>query len=170
MFDLIRFFSQCEMLQLGARYLSSIDLFHAALTSSDLYVLILRSKPNLERLKLEALCDGPGLRACQEFTGPFKYPTDYYRRRGGIFGSEERKYNDACHDDAEIEVRIWNIKCDEVNALPCITCNINVCEVSSAPPLKFSRNIQDVFYGQPLMLWPGVPFRPTRPTSSPLYC
>ncbi|KLO96971.1 uncharacterized protein FFNC_15076 [Fusarium fujikuroi] len=31
-------------------------------------------------------------------------------------------------DDEEIEVRLYNIKCDEAGALPCLKCGINICE------------------------------------------
>jgi hypothetical protein len=31
--------------------------------------------------------------------------------------------------DEELEVRVWNIKCDETDALPCSKCEMNVCEV-----------------------------------------
>lgn len=31
--------------------------------------------------------------------------------------------------DEEIEVRVWNLKCDAANALPCLKCGTNVCGV-----------------------------------------
>ena len=127
--------------------LSTINLFHAALIPSDLHVLILRLILTFERLKREALCNGSGLRARQEFRGPFKYLSVYvcdYRGRGGAFGSEALEYNDTRHNDAEIEVRVLNIKCDEVNALPSINFNINVREVCAVASPRFSGDNQEV--------------------------
>jgi hypothetical protein len=37
--------------------------------------------------------------------------------------------------EEEIEVRLWNIKCDPYDALPCLKCGINVCEVYPRPSI-----------------------------------
>ena len=115
MFDLIYLLSQYELLESTAHHLSTLDLYNIALTCSDLYSLILNPNPKFEHLKREALCDGHGLQARQNFLGPFNQ-LHYYGYNRKPFHAEE------------IEVRIWNTKCDEANGLPCLKCGVNVCE------------------------------------------
>lgn len=105
MLDLQYLCSQYELLELLAQNLSTMDLYHTALTCSELHDLILKSQSGFERLKRVALCDGSGLKARQAYEDVW------------------------CHfDPQEVEIRLWNLKCDEAGALPCLKCGINVCE------------------------------------------
>jgi hypothetical protein len=115
MSKLLVLLSQYEVLAETAKYLSSLDLHHLGLTSSDFYAVILQRSTLLDPFKRTNLCDGTGLTARQEYQGMYMACADGPNRT--LF-----------YDD-ELEVRVWNIKCDEVNALPCIKCGINVCEV-----------------------------------------
>ena len=113
-------FSQYELLTETSKYLSTLDLLHLASTNSELYALIRKSEHVWDHLKRKALCDGNGLKARQEFSRIYALaePDDF------IFGDgREARY------DEEVEVRVWNLKCDAANALPCLKCGINVCEV-----------------------------------------
>ena len=120
MAKIIFFVSQYELLTQTSRYLSTLDLLHLASTNSQLQALIRKSKKIWDHLKCEALCDGYGLKARQDFTRNYALsePRDF------IFGDGRK-----AHYDEEIEVRVWNLKCDAANALPCLKCRINVCEV-----------------------------------------
>lgn len=120
MFDIIFLFSQYDILQKTAQHISTIDLLNVALSCSKLHSLILQSKPIFNQLKRQALCDGHGLKQRQEFQSIYTIEP-----RESVFGSGRRP-----HHDEEIEVRLYNLKCDAVNALPCIKCAINVCEVT----------------------------------------
>lgn len=105
MFDLIHICSQYGLLELLAQNLSTMDLYHTALTCSKLYDLILRSPKGFERLTRVALCDGSGLAARQTYEDLWRY-----------------------YDPQEIEVKVWNTRCDETVGLPCLKCGVNVCE------------------------------------------
>lgn len=112
-------FSQYEQLEQTAQYLTTLDLVHLGSTCSALHALILKSETIFERLKRLTLCSGRGLVARQEFTKLYALqPEDFTWGRG-------RK----AHYDEEVEVRVWNKKCDAADNLPCIKCNTNVCEV-----------------------------------------
>ncbi len=113
--------SQYTILTRAAEYLSTLDLFHLAIASSDFYAIILHSAPVFNRLKSTALCDGTGLKERQEFRGIYALNSDKDCR----WGPTGRR---PCYDE-ELEVRVWNLKCDATNALPCRDCGINVCEV-----------------------------------------
>jgi len=122
MSNLLSLLSQYDILTDTAKYLSTLDLFHLALANSRFYAIILQSAPVFNRLKLTALCDGTGLTARQNFQGLYALrPEDF------DWGGGSRK----AHYDEELEVRVWNLKCDAANALPCLNCGINVCEVGS---------------------------------------
>ncbi|CZR69082.1 uncharacterized protein PAC_18983 [Phialocephala subalpina] len=119
MSNLLSLLSQYTLLTGTAKYLSTLDIFHLALANSECYGIILQSAPVFNRLKLTALCDGTGLTARQEFRGPYALgPKDF------TWGRTGRRP----HYDEELEVRVWNLKCDAANALPCLSCGINVCE------------------------------------------
>lgn len=120
MVDLLFIFSQYGLLKSTAQYLSLLDIFNLALASKSFHALILDSTPVFDQLKRVALCDGRGLKQRQGFCG-------FYEPRPGMWqwGKNGRRP----HHDEEIEVRLWNLKCDECSALPCVKCGINVCEV-----------------------------------------
>jgi hypothetical protein len=145
MSNLVALLRQYEILKQMANFLSTIDLFHLALTDSELYTLILQSQGIFNRLKSVALCDGHGLKARQEFNGNYEVDADHC-----IWGRGRKS-----HFDEEIKVRVWNLRCDPTNGLPCIKCNVNVCEV------RYSNNR---FRGTLLMIKIlGMPIRPARP-------
>lgn len=119
--DLLFLLSQYELLERTAQHLSTLDLFNIALTCHDLYSAILDSPLVFNKLKRLTICDGRGLIKRQTFTGLHKpHPTiKGQHTRGPIF-------------DEEIEIRVYNVKCDAYNALPCLKCGINICKV--CPP------------------------------------
>jgi hypothetical protein len=122
MSNLLFLLSQYDILTGTANHLSTLDLFHLALANSGFYAIILQSAPVFNRLKRTALCDGTGLTARQNFQGLYSLrPEDFAWGRGG----RKAQY------DEELEVRVWNLKCDAANALPCLSCGINICEVGS---------------------------------------
>jgi hypothetical protein len=95
MANLIALLHQYETLTAVASFLSTIDLFHLALTKSELYTLILKSEHIFNRL---VLCDGRGLEARQEFKGLYKVDAKYCS--SGNAGSRKVRY------DEELEVRL----------------------------------------------------------------
>ncbi|KAK0712438.1 hypothetical protein B0T26DRAFT_649143 [Lasiosphaeria miniovina] len=121
--------SQYPVLSTLASYVSSLDLFNLALTNRANHSAIL-SSPSLRR---HCLCDGHGLRDRQGFAGAYAIPKHAYTK-DYQFGGEARSDNwpehnvGAINEDEPIEVRLYNIKCDEAGALPCRRCGINVCE------------------------------------------
>jgi len=122
MANLLFLVSQYEILEKIAQYLSTLDLFHLASTCSELYTNIRQNESIFEHLKCLALCDGNGLKARQEFRSLYGLCEGLDFARG--------KWGRAVYDE-ELEVRVWNLKCDAVNALPCLRCRVNVCEVCS---------------------------------------
>jgi hypothetical protein len=125
MSNVVFLLSQFELLERTAQHLSTLDLLHLASTCSELYTLIRQSEPIFNRLKRVALCDGHGLKARQEFQGV------YALHAWNFVWGKGRK----AHYDEELEVRVWNLKCDAVNALPCLRCGVNVCEVRNLDSL-----------------------------------
>jgi hypothetical protein len=106
--------SQYTILEMTARYLSLLDLVRLARTSSAFYALIRRPQALFEHWKRITLCDGRGLKARQGFRGVYA---------GTRPGRGRPEF------DEELEVRVWNLKCDAFNALPCLKCGLNICEV-----------------------------------------
>lgn len=51
MFDIYDLLSRYELLELTAQYLSTMDLYHTALTCSDLFALIMKPSKKFERLR-----------------------------------------------------------------------------------------------------------------------
>ena len=119
MANIITLLRQCELLKRMANFLSTIDLFSLALANSELYTLIRKLEPIFNRLKSVALCDGHALRMRQEYQGIYELrPEDFKWEKGS-----KARYVE------ELEVRVWNLKCDSINGLPCLKCEVNVCEV-----------------------------------------
>jgi hypothetical protein len=116
MANIIILISQYGILEHIAHYLSLLDLFNLTLTNSDLYTLIRKSEPIFNRLKPVSLCDGHGLRARQQFEGFYKLDPD------NLVGSR-------AYYNKELEVRVWNLRCDAINKLLCLRYGVNVCEV-----------------------------------------
>jgi len=136
MSDIVHLLLQYELLERTAQHMSTLDLLNLASTCFKLYTLIRRSENVFNRLKRLALCDGHGLKERQDFSGIYKIHSNAY-----LWGPTGRKpYN-----DEEIEVRLYNLKCDAANALPCIKCEVNVCEVVQI--ISFEPGIVESAYG-----------------------
>ncbi|KAH7161486.1 hypothetical protein EDB81DRAFT_715013 [Dactylonectria macrodidyma] len=101
-----------------ASWLSTLDLYHLALTNRSNFASILGSPKIFKLFSRRCLCDGRGLVKRQEFQHPYSLPQENY------LGENCRKI----HEDEPVEVRLYNIKCDEAGALPCVRCGINICE------------------------------------------
>lgn len=120
-------FSQYELLETTASYLSAVDLYNTALTCSSLFELILKSDTTFTNLKKLTLCDGSGLLARQNFQGIYNG-----LRSSGILnwrkdrGPGWRPY--PCYANEEFEIRVWSLKCDAANTSPCEKCGINICK------------------------------------------
>ncbi|KAL6404700.1 hypothetical protein AUP68_11528 [Ilyonectria robusta] len=107
-----------------ATWLSTLDLYHLALTNRSNFSSILESRKIFKSLSRHCLCDGRGLVRRQEFRKPYSIgPRDY------AWGRRRKIYK-----DEPIEVRLYNVKCDEAGALPCIKCGINLCEECRSYP------------------------------------
>lgn len=135
MSNLLALISQYEILERIASHISTLDLLNLSLTCLDLHRPIRKSEAIFERLKRVAICDGRGLKVRQEYKGLHSNPISFFGAevsRSLRFKIPGRltveKY------DEELEVRVWNLKCDAVNALPCLKCGVNVCEVCDAFP------------------------------------
>jgi len=123
--DLTALLGQYPILVKTARYLSAIDLLNVAKTCHDLHASIIENPRVFERLKRENICDGSGLKARQEYTGL------YQCKVSSIWGGAFRQKGELptkCLNDEEVEVRLYNLECDEAGALPCVKCGVNVCE------------------------------------------
>lgn len=118
---LVQVLSQYGILERTAQCLSTLDLFHLARTCSELYSNIRQTESVFSQLKRLNICDGRGLVARQEYQSLYGLDENNYVR--GRWARAEY--------DEEIEVRVWNVTCDAANALPCLRCKINVCEVCS---------------------------------------
>lgn len=105
MFNFKYICSQYELLELHAQNLSTMNIYHTALTCLDLHDLIMRPQKKFESLKRVILSDVSELKAHQAF--------------------ERVRFS---HEPQEVEVRVWSSKCDERGGLPCLKCEVNVCE------------------------------------------
>ncbi|TIC95055.1 hypothetical protein CH35J_008791 [Colletotrichum higginsianum] len=101
-----------------ATWLSTVDLFHLALANRAFHSHILGSPNVFAVLRRRCLCDGRGLALRQAYKPPYRK----LKQTGGPSN------NQSWYPDEEIEVRVFNAKCDEAGALPCLRCGINVCE------------------------------------------
>lgn len=132
MHTLTELFSQYELLEITAEYISAVDLFHTALTCRDLYQLIRSSDSTFTRLRDTTLCDGSGLRARQEFKGRYnglRYGGSANWRRPKSIQKLLR-----CRAYEENEVRVWSVKCDAANTRPCLKCRIPICKECRCVP------------------------------------
>ncbi|KAF4811056.1 hypothetical protein CGCSCA5_v010168 [Colletotrichum siamense] len=118
-------------------YVSTLDLFHLALTNRSNHASILGSPVIFNRLKRSCLCDGRGLARRQNFTGPHRI--HYWKLK--------LKQEPRIDFDEPIEVRLFNLKCDETGALPCVRCGINICEECRDYPRWPNRSIYS--FGRP---------------------
>jgi hypothetical protein len=111
-------------------YLSTLDLFSLGLTSKAYYDCILASRTIFLKLSSQCICDGHGLRDRAACEGLYAFGRWRYTWGTG------RKI----HQDEEIEVRLFNRRCDASDTLPCCKCGINVCEecrfYPRVPPLR----------------------------------
>ncbi len=115
MLNLEDIFSQTELLKTTARYLSTLYLCHTALACSDLFNFILKSPYFFGVLKRDMLCDGPGLEAPKAYDGPCEH-------KASPWGAQVYPL------EVEIEIRIWNVNCHDMETLPCMKRDINACE------------------------------------------
>lgn len=132
---IIDLISSYSILSALAPWLSTLDLFHLGLTNRSAHSYILSSPAVFKCLMRQCLCDGRGL-AIRQTTD--ELPPD----RGQLIRITQR--NLQIHGDEEIEVRLYNVKCDVTGALPCVKCGINICEECRirprAAPSVFSQN------------------------------
>ncbi|KAF9873035.1 hypothetical protein CkaCkLH20_09545 [Colletotrichum karsti] len=135
--NLSNLISSYPILSTLAEYVSTLDLFHLALTNHSNHASILGSNPIFDRLKLSCLCDSRGLSTRQTFTGPYRIR---YRR-------QKLRQEPAITHDEPVEVRLYNLKCDEAGALPCVRCGINVCEECRDYPRWPTRSVYS--FGRP---------------------
>ena len=126
MFDIYRIFSKYELLELTAQYLSTMDLYHVALTCSDTFELIMKLMSTFHRLRRVSSCDGSGLKARQDYAG-VRYSNHPSFRRPR---------------EEEVELQVWNLRCDESSGLSCVKCGINVCE-----ECRYVPRVGDPSYG-----------------------
>ena len=133
--------SSYPALYLLSRHLSTLDLFHLALTCQGAASFIL-AKKTFARLKCQSLCDGHGLLARQTFL------RDY----NGLKGCEELNWRydyppgrGKYPDDAkeEVEVHVWAKVCDAYNALPCLKYGVNVYEECRYVPRVLDHDGRD---------------------------
>ncbi|KAK1654112.1 hypothetical protein BDP81DRAFT_309052 [Colletotrichum phormii] len=110
--------SSYPILSILAEYVSALDLLHLAQTNHNHHVHILGSRTIFEKLRSLCLCDGRGLIQRQTFSG--RYCPNYWTLFCGL--------SPMVVGDEEIEVKLYNVKCDEAGALPCRRCGINICE------------------------------------------
>jgi hypothetical protein len=110
--------SSYSILTCLAPWLSTRDLYNLGLTSRSAYAYIHSSSKIFKSLSRQCLCDGRGLATRQAYTGPY-----HLGRKPGRLD-----INPQLEGDEEIEVRLYNAKCDEAGALPCMKCDINICE------------------------------------------
>ncbi|KAK3316890.1 hypothetical protein B0H66DRAFT_307172 [Apodospora peruviana] len=113
-----------------ASYISTVDLLNLAMTSRANHSFILGSRASFDVLRRDCLCDGRSLRRRQMMPG---WPREHYDKRPRTYTVRE---------DEEIEVRVFNIKCDETGALPCRKCGINICEECRHFPRLPTQNQQ----------------------------
>jgi hypothetical protein len=131
--SLLSILSHHSILGVTAQYLSLLDLFRLATTCSELYALIRNPDELFEHWKRITLCDGRGLKARQAFRG--------------VYASIKPGCGRPIYDE-EVEVRVWNLRCDAFNALPCLKCGLNVCEVGILSPslLIVSNKLSEISF------------------------
>ncbi|CAF3456928.1 unnamed protein product [Fusarium graminearum] len=116
--SIVDLLSSYSILSSLAPWLSTLDLHSLSLISRSAYTYIRSSETIFNFLTRQSLCDGRGLAVRQAFQG--LYHQSPMPGRWDI--------NPHLSGDEEIEVYLYNVKCDEAQALPCIKCGINVCE------------------------------------------
>lgn len=113
--------SNYPLLHSLASSLSTLDLYHLALTCKTAYSFILSSSLTFKVLRRNCLCDGHGLADRQAFKGLYSMEYNSGRLHLGVI--TRRVYQ-----DVPIEVRLFGLKCDQNQALPCRKCGVNICE------------------------------------------
>jgi hypothetical protein len=145
--------SQYEILEITTKYLTTLDLYNLGLSCRELHGCILNSKTIFNQLQRLCLCDGHGLKARQNFSGIYSLPDYIYRKPASQTAEQQHSRSirpipscappepiQSAPFDQEIEVRVWNLNCDATNALPCLRCGVNVCEVCISARLPPSLN------------------------------
>lgn len=115
---LLKLISQYPILTTLASQIPTLDLLNLGLTSMIYYDYILASSSGWTKLKSICLCDGQGLRDRQDLKGLYRLTSWQY-----IWGHSRK-----IHEDEEIEVKLYNLRCRDDDTLPCCKCGINVCE------------------------------------------
>ncbi|KAF2114251.1 hypothetical protein BDV96DRAFT_688457 [Lophiotrema nucula] len=110
--------SAYPILESLASSLSTLDLLNLGLTCKSNYLHVLSSAQLFKSLQRHCLCDGHGLLERQSLAGLY-----HVGRYNYIWRDERRIW-----EEEPVEVRLWNTKCDEAEALPCRKCGINICE------------------------------------------
>lgn len=131
MISLARLISQYPVIQSLSSYLSTLDLYHLALTCKEFHSYILPSKTTFDVLRRNCLCDGHGLaerQACRGLYNPSSVNYSWNNKRHLVWYDEP------------IEVRLYNVKCGETTALPCRKCGLNVCEECRYYPRERPRS------------------------------
>ena len=139
---LVQVLSQYQLLELLANYVSTKDLYHLGRTCSELFSCIVKPANTFTRLKRVSLCDGSGLKARQNYDSPLYNGLQSLGIMNWRLMPGQRRRS--CHCQEEVEVRVWGKNCDEVNALPCVKCGINVCEECRYVPRIRSTSGYDV--------------------------
>lgn len=101
-----------------ASWISARDLRRLGRTSRTHHAHILASPLVFKALTRQSTCSGLGLILRQ------KQEDGIYRAKG----CGRLSVNPHMDSDAEIEVRLYNVACDEAGALPCVGCGVNICE------------------------------------------
>src|ERR1700709_34598 len=138
--------SQYELLEITTKNLSTLDLYNLALSCREVHGRILKSKAIFNQLKRLCLCDGHCLKGRQKFSGIYALPDYIYPKPASQTVEQQSSLSipsmpswappspiQSAPFDQEIEVRVWNLNCDTANALPCVQCEVNVCEVCLSP-------------------------------------
>ncbi|GKU20799.1 unnamed protein product [Fusarium langsethiae] len=113
--NIVDLISSYTILSSIAPWLSTLDLHNLSLTNRSAYTSIHSSDKIFNFLARQSLCDGRGLAVRQAFKG--SYHPNPMPGRWDI--------NPHLSGDEEIEVYLYNVKCIEAEALPCIKCGIN---------------------------------------------
>ncbi|KAI1475093.1 hypothetical protein F4774DRAFT_398384 [Daldinia eschscholtzii] len=118
---LLDLIGQYPILTTIASYVSTLDLYSLGLSCRKFHAYILSSPEVFDVLRRDCLCDGRGL----------------LQRQNWDYNAAKHKWSRISRSlwgDEEIEVKLFAVKCDEANALPCLKCGINICEECRAYP------------------------------------
>ncbi|KAI0126744.1 hypothetical protein BJ170DRAFT_629803 [Xylariales sp. AK1849] len=101
-------------------YISSLDLLQLTLVNRSCFSCILDAPLTFDTLRRRCLCDGHGIIGRRRDHDKTYYPSARRFR-------QNRVQSNGCVDE-QIEIRLYVLKCDTADTLPCRKCDINVCE------------------------------------------